>query len=160
MIIYSILQDTKANLKFLGKSEQNVELIDTALTEFKKHNVTLENIQNLIEVEEDRYLKEKLKDLQYIYQKFEKSLQDKYIDENDILTILASNLDNTDMFNDTIIYIDEFTGYTKQEYKIIEKLLKVAKQISITVTTNNLDMGTNEYADIFYSNKQKADKNL
>ena len=160
MIIYSILQDTKANLKFLGKSEQNVELIDTALTEFKKHNVTLENIQNLIEVEEDRYLKEKLKDLQYIYQKFEKSLQDKYIDENDILTILASNLDNTDMFNDTIIYIDEFTGYTKQEYKIIEKLLKVAKQISITVTTNNLDMGTNEYADIFYSNKQTADKLL
>ncbi len=160
MIIYSILQDSKTNLKFLGKSEQNVELIDTALTEFKKHNVTLENIQNLIEIEEDRYLKEKLKDLQYIYQKFEKNLQDKYIDENDILTILAKNLDNTDMFKDTIIYIDEFTGYTKQEYKIIEKLLKVAKQISITVTTNNLDMGTNEDSDIFYFNKQTADKLL
>ena len=160
MIIYSILQDSKTNLKFLGKSEQNVELIDTALTEFKKHNVTLENIQNLIEIEEDRYLKEKLKDLQYIYQKFEKSLQDKYIDENDILTILANNLESTDMFKDTIIYIDEFTGYTKQEYKIIEKLLKVAKQISITVTTNNLDMGTNEDSDIFYSNKQTADKLL
>ena len=54
MIIYSILQDSKTNLKFLGKSEQNVELIDTALTEFKKHKVTLENIQNLIEIEEDR----------------------------------------------------------------------------------------------------------
>lgn len=160
MIIYSILQDNKNSLKFLGKSEQNVEIIDTALTEFKKHNVTLENIQNIIEVEEDKYLKEKLKDLQYIYQKFEKRIEDKYIDENDILTILAKNLENTDMFNDSIIYIDEFTGYTKQEYKIIENLLKVAKQISITVTTDNLDMGTNEDSDIFYSNKQTADKLL
>lgn len=160
MIIYSILQDNKNSLKFLGKSEQNVELIDAALTEFKKHNVTLENIQNIIEVEEDKYLKEKLKDLQYIYQKFEKRIEDKYIDENDILTILAKNLENTDMFNDCIIYIDEFTGYTKQEYKIIENLLKVAKQISITVTTDNLDMGTNEDSDIFYSNKQTADKLL
>lgn len=160
MIIYSILQDNKNSLKFLGKSEQNVELIDTALTEFKKHNVTLENIENIIEVEEDKYLKEKLKDLKYIYQKFEKRIQDKYIDENDILTILAKNLENTDMFNDCIIYIDEFTGYTKQEYKIIENLLKVAKRISITVTTDNLDMGTNQDTDIFYSNKQTADKLL
>ena len=57
------------------------------------------------------------------------------LDENDILTILANNLEKTDMFKDCIIYIDEFTGYTKQEYKLIEILLKTAKQITITVTT-------------------------
>ena len=160
MIIYSVLQDNKSSFKFLSKSEQNVELIDTALTEFKKHNVTLENIKRLADEEEDRYLKEKLKDLSYMYEKFEQRIRDKYIDENDILTILANNLENTNMFDNCIIYIDEFTGYTKQEYKIIEKLLKVAKRISITVTTDNLDMGTNQDTDIFYSNKQTADKLL
>lgn len=160
MIIYNILQDNKNNLKFLGKTEQNVELIDTTLTEFKKHSITLDDVKKLEEEEQDRYLKEKLNDLKNIYEKFEKILQDKYIDENDILTILSNNLDNTNIFDNTIIYIDEFTGYTKQEYKIIEKLLKVAKSITVTITTDNLDLLTNQDTDIFYSNKQTADKLL
>lgn len=160
MLIYSILLDNRNNLKFLGKSEQNVDLVETAITEFKKHNVTLENLKNIIENEQDRYLKEKLKDLYCMYENFEQRIKDRYIDENDMLTILANNLDDTNMFNDCIIYIDEFTGFTKQEYKIIEKLIKVVKQMNITITTDNLDMGTNSDTDIFYSNKQTADKLL
>lgn len=160
MLIYDILLEQKNNLKFLGKSEQNVDLVCTALTELKKHSVTLENLKNVVNEEEDRYLKEKLKDLSYIYEKYEQKIVDRYIDENDILTILAENLEHTDMFKDCIIYIDEFTGYTKQEYNIIEKLLKVAKRVSITVTTDDLDTMTNPDTDIFYSNKQTADKLL
>ena len=160
MLIYSILQDNKNNLKFLGKNEQNVELLDTALTEFKKHNVTLENLKEVTENEEDKYLKEKLKDLSFVYEKFEQKIKDRYIDENDILTNLAENLEKTNMFNNCIIYIDEFTGYTKQEYTLIEKLLKVAKEVTVTVTTDNLDLGTNPDVDMFFSNKQTADKLL
>lgn len=160
MLIYSILMENKKNLKFLGKSEQNIDLIDTALTEFKKHSVTVENLKEVTKTEEDKYLKEKLKDLSLIYEKFEEKISSKLLEENDVLTILANNLEKTDMFKDCIIYIDEFTGYTKQEYKLIEILLKTAKQITITVTTDNLDLGTNPDTDVFYSNKQTADKLL
>lgn len=160
MLIYSILMENKKNLKFLGKSEQNIELIDTALTEFKKHNVTVQNLKEVTKTEEDKYLKEKLKDLSLIYEKFEEKISSKLLDENDILTILANNLEKTDMFKNSIIYIDEFTGYTKQEYKLIEMLLKTANQITITVTTDNLDLGTNPDTDVFYSNKQTANKLL
>ena len=160
MLIYSILLNNKNKLKFLGKSEQNIEVVETAITEFKKHNVTLENLKNVMNNEEDRYLQEKLKDLCYMYEKFEEKIQNEYVDENDVLTILSENLTKTDMFKDCLIYIDEFTGFTNQEYKIIERLLKQAKQITVTVTTDNLDMGTNQDTDIFYSNKQTADKLL
>lgn len=160
MLIYSILMENKKNLKFLGKSEQNIDLISAALTEFKKHSITVENLKEVTNNEEDKYLKEKLKDLSLIYEKFEEKINGKLLDENDILTILAKNLEKTDMFKNCIIYIDEFTGYTKQEYKLIEILLKTAKQISITITTDNLDLGTNPDTDIFYTNKQTADKLL
>lgn len=160
MFIYSILMENKKSLKFLGKSEQNIDLISAALTEFKKHSITVENLKEVTNNEEDKYLKEKLKDLSLIYEKFEEKISEKLLDENDILTILAKNLEKTDMFKDCIIYIDEFTGYTKQEYKLIEILLKTAKQISITVTTDNLDLGTNPDTDIFYTNKQTAGKLL
>ena len=160
MLIYSILIENKNNLKFLGKTEQNIELIDTALTEFKKHSIAVESLKEVTNNEEDKYLKEKLKDLSLIYEKFEEKISGKLLDENDVLTILSNNLEKTDMFKDCLIYIDEFTGYTKQEYKLIEILLKVAKQITITVTTDNLDLETNPDTDVFYSNKQTADKLL
>lgn len=160
MLIYSILLENKKSLNFLGKSEENIDLVNRALTEFKKHGVTLDNLKNVTEKEDDKYLKEKLKDLSLIYEKFQEKIKNKYIDENDTLTILADNLSKTDMFKDTIIYIDEFTGYTTQEYRIIEELLKTAKKISITVTTDDLDMGTNPDIDVFYTNKQTADKLL
>ena len=37
MIVYSILSDKKNNLKFLGKSDNNIDMILTQITELKKH---------------------------------------------------------------------------------------------------------------------------
>ena len=39
MLMYYILLNNKKNLKFLGKSDENVDLTITAITEFKKHKV-------------------------------------------------------------------------------------------------------------------------
>ncbi len=56
------------------------------------------------------------------------------IDEEDILTKLANKLPESKMFDNSIVYIDEFAGFTKQEYNIFtEKILKKAKQVNITI---------------------------
>ena len=83
----------------------------------------IEQLKQEIDKQEDIYLKNKLTDLSLVYEEFENQLSGKYIDETDLLTILAENIENTDMFNNQYIYIDEFTGFTKQEYQIIEKLI-------------------------------------
>lgn len=160
MVIYDILENQKENLNFLGKSKQNVELVDTILTELKKHQVTLENLNSITDKIGNPYLERKLKDITNIYQKYEEILSGKYIEENDRLEILANQLDQTNMYQDAIFYIDEFTGFTKQEYKIIEKLLKIAYKVNITITTDNLDTKFDMCKDLFYSNKQTADKLL
>lgn len=113
MLIYKILTDLKSELKFLGRTEENIDLISTGLTEFKKHKVSVQDLKDTMDITEDKYLKAKLKDMITVYEKFEKQIQDKYIDENDVLTILAAQLDYTDMFKDTVIYIDEFTRFYK-----------------------------------------------
>ena len=160
MVIYDILEKEKKNLTFLGKSSKNIELVLTQLTELKKHSVSLEMLKQTTEKLKNRYLQEKLKDIINIYDKEQSIIKDKYIDENEKLDILVQQLSKTDMFKNKIIYIDEFTGFTKQEYKIIEELLKIAKQVTITITTDNLDMQTQMENDIFYSNKQTAEKLL
>lgn len=42
------------------------------------------------------------------------------------------------MFNNYLIYIDEFSGFTSQEYEIIKKLIEIAKQVTITICTDEL----------------------
>ncbi len=63
MLIYDILDNSKKDLKFLGKNMQNVELIGRSITEFKKHNVTVEKLNDVAGNVEDKYLKAKLEDI-------------------------------------------------------------------------------------------------
>lgn len=158
MIIYDILDKNKKDLKLLGKSAKNIDIISRLITEIKTHSITIQDIENAIQKEDDIYLKSKLQDILCIYIKFEKRIQDNYIDENDKLTILANQLTYTNMFKNTIIYIDEFVGFTPQEYKVMLKLLEVAKQINITICTDSLIQSQNKENDIFYTNKKTVSK--
>lgn len=109
---------------------------------------------------QDEYLKIKLEDIENIYDKYEKKISENFLDENDALTILADNIKNTDMFNNAVFLIDEFAGFTPQEYRVIEELMKVAKEINVTMCIDNLS-GTdviNKESDIFFSNRIAIEK--
>ena len=160
MLIYSILANYKQDLRFLGKSDENIELSMTAITEFKKHGVTVESLKDEIEKTEDTYLRTKLLDMSLIYEKFEEKIYDNYIEETDLLTMLTNSLEQTDFVKDSIIYIDEFAGFTHQEYQVIRELIKQAKQVNITMCIDDLNTNTNPDIDIFYSNKITLSKIL
>ena len=160
MLIYSILNNNKKNLKFLGKTDENVDMADTAITEFEKHGISVEMLAQEIDKQQDIYLKNKLQDMHTIYENFEEQIAGKYIDETDLLTILAENVDKTDMLKNNLIYIDEFAGFTSQEYEIIKKLIQIAKQVTITINTDELHDIKNPDTDIFYSNQITVNKLL
>ena len=160
MLIYSILSNYKNDLIFLKKTDENLDLIENAITEFKKHGIHIEQLKQEVEKQDDIYLKNKLKDLNMIYEKFQEQIAEKYIDETDLLTILAQNVENCSEFKDYLIYIDEFSGFTSQEYEIIRKLIKIAKQVTITICTDSIHEVKNPDTDIFYSNQITINKLL
>ena len=160
MLVYSILNNNKKDLKFLGKTDENIDMAETAITEFKKHGISVEQLKQEAENQQDIYLKNKLQDMCTIYENFENQLSGKYIDETDLLTILAENVENTVLFSDSVIYIDEFAGFTSQEYEVIKKLIKIAKQVTITICTDELHSAKNPDTDIFYSNQITVNKLL
>ena len=50
-------------------------------------------------------------------------------------------------------------GFTPQEYRVIEELMKVCKEINITICLDNLQSDNkSKETDIFYSNKIAVDK--
>lgn len=158
MLIYSILTNKKNTFKFLNKNSNNIDMVLTQITELKKHGVSVQNLEELKNKTQNKYLESKLEDIYNVYSQYENKLEKSYIDENDALSILYEQLDSTNMFDNTEIYIDEFVGFTKQEYKIIEKLLEKAYRVTVNITTNNLEFNKNMANDIFYSNKETAQK--
>ena len=160
MLIFSILNQKKSEFKFLGKSDENIEVSMNAINEFKKHGVSVEDLNDEIEKTRDIQLKTKLEDMALLYENFENKISSHYLEETDLLTILANNLEKTDMVKDSIIYIDEFAGFTHQEYEVIKKLIKLAKQVNITMCIDNENLNTNPDMDIYYSNKKTLSKLL
>lgn len=156
MLIYSILEKEKKNLKFLNSSDDNIDIILKEITEFKKHNITTINIEEENKKIENPELNQKLNEINLIYKIYEENIKNKFIDEEDILTKLAEKIPESKMFDNSIVYIDEFAGFTKQEYNIVEKILEKAKQVNITICADNLEENTNKESDIFYFNKQFA----
>lgn len=159
MLLSSILDAQKENLKFLSRSDDNIEIVDTAITEFKKHKVGAADLEKAIEETGDQYLKTKLNDLNIVYKEFEEKCHGQYIDENDALTILSMQLEQTNSFKNSVIYIDEFLGYTPQEYEIIKKLLQTAKEMIITICIDDLEQN-NHTEDLFYPSKITYNKLL
>ena len=160
MLIYSILSNNQKNLKFLGKSDENIDLSMRAITEFKKHGVVVEDLLGEIDKTEDVYLKNKLQDMACIYQNFEEKISGSYIEDTDLLTILAENLSKVNLVKDSIIFIDEFAGFTYQEYQVIKEMLALAKEVNITMCVDDLDFNTNPDIDIYYPNKLTVKKLL
>ncbi len=150
MLIYSILQNEKNNLVFLNKSDENIDLCIRTISEFKKHGILVDDLKEQKEKIENKYLKNKLNDMIIIYENFENKIKNKYIDETDML---SENIDKIDLLKNSEIYIDEFSGFTEQEYLIIKKLINIANNVTITFCTDDLELNTNPNIDIFYPNK-------
>ena len=156
MLIQSILKENKQNFTFLGNSNENLSLAIKGITEFKKHGVKTEDITANIENIEDIHLKLKLQDMQKIYIEYENKIQNEYIDEDDKLTKLAKNLEQSEEFTNSYIYIDEFAGFTHQEYEIIRSLMRKAKKITITSCIDHKEVVLD--TSIFYPNQKVIDK--
>lgn len=160
MIIYDVLDKQKNKLNFLRSSEKNMELALNMVTELKKHNIDSALLSDTIEKIDDKYLKLKLSDANNILKVYQQRIEQNYIDESDALNLLVDNIEQTDFFNDSIIYIDEFAGFTPNEYQIIEKLCTLAKELTVTVCTDSLELMDNKEDSLFYFNSITAEKLL
>ena len=155
MVIYDVLSKEKNNLNFLGKSDKNIEIIAKMITELKKHNITNEVLDNT-EIS-DTLTKLKIEDIKLIYEKYQEKLQGNFIDENDILSIVSPKILEADFFRNSLVYIDDFMGFTPQEYSVFENVLKKSNNVVVTVTADSLEPQEKD-KDIFYFNKVFANK--
>ncbi len=156
MLLSNIMQKEKENLNFLGRTDKNIDLALRMITELKKNNITSNMLEQTSETLQDKYIKFKLEDIKIIYDDFNNKIQNMFLDDDELLTIVKNKICKSTMFENSYIYIDEFAGFTKQEYGIIEELFKKALNVTVTICADSLEYKANNETDIFIANKKTA----
>ena len=161
MIIYKSIDKISKELKVYSKSATQsgfVGSITDMISELKQYNVSPDMLENIAGDIENETLRYKLMDIAKIYGEFENNLHENYVDSQDLLTSLSEKLQKCDYFKDAYIYIDEFTGFTPNQYSIIKELLKQAKEVYISLTIDSLTQFTYSKNDAFSRTKYTYEK--
>jgi ATP-dependent helicase/nuclease subunit B len=155
MMLFRIIDGMKGGLKVFSRAALQkgfAGTISEIIAEFKRYDVTVDKLFNAAEgMAGDSPLKEKLDDIGLIYSEFDRSLHERYLDSDDDLTELYNRLDRSGQFNDSEIWIDEFSGFTPQEYKVIKKLLEKARRVNICLCTDFLETEANDASGLVFS---------
>ena len=156
MITYRAIESASNELEIFSKSASQpgfVNSISEVISEMKQYNISYERLETLAQEVDNETLKLKLKDLSKIYKQFEEKLHENYIDSQDLLNSLAEKIDSCDYFKDSYIYIDEFTGFTPNQYRVLRTIFNKAKEVNISLTVDNPGLITYSKSDAFSRTK-------
>ncbi|MBM7694008.1 ATP-dependent helicase/nuclease subunit B [Peribacillus deserti] len=139
MLIQKILEDKKDELKIFQRSSDKqgfIGHVEEILTEFKRYCISPGKLKeyNGIEQPGNGAVTDKLHDLQLIYETFENELLGKYIDSEDYFTLLAEKIDHSSYLRNAEIYMDGFYSLTPQELLVLDGLMKVCPNITVSLT--------------------------
>lgn len=143
MLIYKVLEDLGGSLTTFAtasKKQGFIDIVSRAITEFKKYNIDSSVLEETLKDIDDEDLHNKLKDLKILFDSFNDRLHKGHIDGEDRLTLLNQKLEDCSIYDDTEIWIDEFTTFTPIQLEIITKLLKKAKNVNITLSMDNINL--------------------
>ncbi|MBQ7739945.1 MAG: hypothetical protein IJT65_01745, partial [Eubacterium sp.] len=116
-----------------------INLVISVYDEMKSCRVTSEDIFKASDESERETLSLKLKDIALIISAYDALINNEYNDPANELTRLYHTLNELNYFENRTVYIDGFSGFVAQEYKIIEVILKQAKEVYITFCSDSFN---------------------
>ncbi|WP_129598188.1 helicase-exonuclease AddAB subunit AddB [Anaerophilus nitritogenes] len=136
MILRKIIDEGQKNLtiyKNASTQEGFIPMFHDLLCELKQQDILpIDLLTGINNIDENEILYSKIKDITYIYELFELYLEGRYIDTEDYFNLLIEKMDEAKFLKDAYIWIDEFDTFTLQTYRIIEKLMKMSKNLTMT----------------------------
>ncbi|MCJ7855872.1 helicase-exonuclease AddAB subunit AddB [Lachnospiraceae bacterium NSJ-143] len=111
-----------------------IEQLSNIITEFFKYDISLDRLSEAYGSTDDTALKYKLNDLSIIYSEFLKHISEGYISPDTALDMLYENISKSTFVDGAEIWIDGFSSFTPQELKIIERLIELSDNVTITLT--------------------------
>ncbi|OXM86118.1 helicase-exonuclease AddAB subunit AddB [Paenibacillus rigui] len=138
LLLHKILHKHRQHLKLFSNSVDQmgfIEKISDLFKEFKRYCITADGFSSFLNQSSMHsiMLEDKLHDLNLIYREFETELSQAYLDGEDFLTLLASQLPESDYVREAECWIDGFHGFTPQEMAVVERLAAACTDVTMTL---------------------------
>ncbi|TEB17302.1 ATP-dependent helicase/deoxyribonuclease subunit B [Pelotomaculum sp. FP] len=158
MLLRRLLDHRKGQLKAFRRSASQPGFTDTlarALGEMKTYCVGPAEIElalsSLQAAGGTDQLADKLEDLSLLFSSLEEALADRFTDPDDYLNLLADRLERSEAVRGATVWVDGFSGFTPQEYRVLAALARTARQVNITLCAGSESLaGKPEETDLFY----------
>ncbi|MBO4432169.1 MAG: hypothetical protein J5852_01420, partial [Clostridia bacterium] len=152
IIMSNALHSTRDKLKYFGRyvnSTGFAKMMLNTVGEFEQNTVSVADIYEAAESIEDSVFKRKLYDTALIFAEYNEQISEKFLGFEDKLTRLYNILGDYKYFEGKTVFIDSFSGFTGQQYRIIDRILTGAKDLFVSFTDNPQDVGNlNIFANI------------
>lgn len=143
MILERIAREHQSELVYFGKSTSQrgfIERLKLMVTEIIQYRLDEETLRKMAEEhEEHTILREKLNDIALLWHYFNEYLEQqgsggRILASEMLLDEFAPVISRSEWIKGSRIYIDGYTGFTPQQYRIIEELIRHAEQVSVVLT--------------------------
>lgn len=124
------LKVLKGNLKKQGYISE----VKSVISEFTQYGIGFEELDMFLEtLEPESYLAYKLRDIRKVYEGFEEYLAGQYITKEELLDVLSDAVPESVLLKNSVVVLDGFTGFTPVQNRLLGELLKVCRQVVVTV---------------------------
>ncbi|SHJ93772.1 DNA helicase/exodeoxyribonuclease V, subunit B [Hathewaya proteolytica DSM 3090] len=140
MMLHKIIGDIQTQLKVFSGCINQVGFVNNILDiicEFKRYNISAEMLDMLKnQLPEDSFIYDKLSDLSLVYNRFNQSINLKYADAEEDLNVAARKLIQSEIYKDIDVWLDEFSGFTPQQYLLLLALCQNGCNLNFTLNMN------------------------
>ena len=136
------LEEMQDQLPLFGRHSQTPELLQRMLSasaEMKLCEIFPDELAAAADAMEDGTLKEKTKEISLVLSCYDALVERSYLDPLDDLTRVRKTLLARNYFAGYTVVLDSFKSFTMQELKLLEIMLCQAKEVTVTLCTDQLD---------------------
>ncbi len=143
------LRDIAPRLKVYSAAGRRPELQDMLLRELDELKTAVIGSQELLTAAEDCQgsLADKLRDMALVLEAYDAVVSRGHADPADRLTELAEQIGLSSLDENTWVYVDGFTDFTRQELAVLLALMKKGVQLTVCLTLDSLE-GDNEIYEL------------
>lgn len=138
LVLRKVAEQKKAELNVLGANMNKmgyVGEVKSMISELMQYNIRPDALAEFLEKEPlGEGLRLKMQDVLTMYQGFTEYLKGRYITAEEVLELLYDVAEESKLLCGSVIVLDEFTGFTPIQNRLMEKLFVLAKKVSVSVT--------------------------
>lgn len=139
LLLTNILQDLKDDLDLFENSYQNIDFINSLvglISAFKDNNFDEDFFKAVSESDVSEISKIKFEEIKLILGTYQKEIEGKYLDKEDILSFVAENIGKTDLLDGYEIFIDKFDFFEERKLDLISALYEKGLDINVSLNIN------------------------